>query len=61
MTRQLLRDERGATVVLVAGMLLVLVGFGALAVDWGAGVAQRRADRHTNLQAACRMLAASVT
>lgn len=44
--RSVLHDERGSTLLMVAASLLVLMGFAALAVDWGFGVNQRRADQN---------------
>lgn len=44
--QRIAQDERGATMILVAGSLLVLMGFAALAVDWGSGVIQLREDQN---------------
>ena len=38
-------DERGATAVLVAASLFMLMGFAALVVDVGAGFNERRQDQ----------------
>lgn len=39
--------DHGATVVLVALVLFVLMGFAAIAVDYGSGVVERRLDQNT--------------
>ena len=39
------KDERGATAIIVALLLVVLMGFAALAVDIGAGMVERRGDQ----------------
>lgn len=41
----LTRDERGATAVLVAAMMVVLIGMAAIAIDVGAGFNERRQDQ----------------
>ncbi len=48
MRSRFIRDERGTTLLMVAASLLVLMGFAALAVDWGFGVNQRRADQNSS-------------
>jgi hypothetical protein len=40
-----LMEDRGATAILIAVILLVLMGFAALAVDIGAGMVERRGDQ----------------
>lgn len=47
MIGRLHRDDSGATIVLIAGALVVLMGFAALAVDWGLGINERRLDQNT--------------
>ncbi len=48
MIGRLRTDERGSTLLIVASSLLVLMGFAALAVDWGLGTNQRRADQNAS-------------
>lgn len=44
---RLIREDSGATLVFIAGVLVVLMGFAALAVDWGLGINERRLDQNT--------------
>ena len=39
------QHERGATAIIIALLLVVLMGFAALAVDIGAGMVERRGDQ----------------
>lgn len=41
------RRERGASAIVIALSLLVLMGFAALAIDYGLGVSERRLDQNT--------------
>jgi hypothetical protein len=43
----LLEGERGASAVLIAGSMLLMMGFAAIAIDYGAAVNERRLDQST--------------
>lgn len=45
MIRRIRNDQRGATAILVAASLLLLVGMAALTIDWGLGTNQRRQNQ----------------
>jgi len=47
MSWNLLKGERGASAVLIAGSMLLIMGFAAIAIDYGAAVNERRLDQST--------------
>ena len=47
LTRSNIRSDSGVSALTVALAMLVIMGFAAVAIDWGMGVAERRLDQNT--------------